>query len=44
MIESHLIKSLLVGLSCGGIFLLISFWYLGKEANKIEKDKKGALH
>lgn len=40
---THLIKSLLVGLCCGGLFLFISFLYLGKEANKIVENEKRDL-
>lgn len=40
---THLIKSLLVGLFFGGMFLFISFLYLGKEANKIVENEKRGL-
>ena len=40
---THLIKSLLVGLSWGGMIFFISFLYLGKEANKIVENEKRGL-
>lgn len=44
MIDEHLLKSILIGIGSGLLFLVISFLYLGKEANKIEKNKKGTCN
>ena len=40
MIDEHLLKSILVGIGSGLLFLVISFLYLGKEANKIVKENE----